>query len=232
MTAASPGVIALFLPNQHYPSDEDYIAALADAMKAEYDAIHAARDSSSSSTAPTSPMGWPIVECARASPIDEFRQIVPATSRPSNHATRDIPPDGMRMHLCWGNYEGPHHHDIALRRLLDIVLAARPAGFLFEGANPRHEHEWVVFEEVELPEGKMLIPGVLDSTTNYIEHPELVAQRIEPLRRHRGPRERDGRQRLRLRHLRAGAAGRPEDHVGQARGDGRGRPPRLRAPVG
>ena len=85
------------------------------------------------------------------------------------------------MHMCWGNYEGPHHHDVDLRRLVDIVIAARPLGFLFEGANPRHDHEWVVFDEIDIPDGKVLIPGVLDSTNNYIEHPELVAQRIERL---------------------------------------------------
>ncbi len=85
------------------------------------------------------------------------------------------------MHMCWGNYEGPHHHDVDLRKLVDIVIAARPLGFLFEGANPRHDHEWVLFGEIDIPDGKVLIPGVLDSTNNYIEHPELVAQRIERL---------------------------------------------------
>ncbi|HEY2441479.1 MAG TPA: methionine synthase, partial [Solirubrobacteraceae bacterium] len=95
-----------------------------------------------------------------------------------NEATRDIPPEDMRMHLCWGNYEGPHHHDVPLRDIIDIVFEARPAAISFEGANPRHEHEWTVFQDVTLPDDKVLIPGVLDSTTNYVEHPELVAQRI------------------------------------------------------
>jgi 5-methyltetrahydropteroyltriglutamate--homocysteine methyltransferase len=104
-----------------------------------------------------------------------------------NHATRDIPPEDMRMHLCWGNYEGPHHHDVALRDIIDIVFEARPAAISFEAANPRHEHEWTVFEDVKLPEGKVLIPGVLDSTTNYIEHPDLVAQRLVRYGRLVGP---------------------------------------------
>jgi len=95
-----------------------------------------------------------------------------------DHATRDIASDRLRMHLCWGNYEGPHHHDLPLVDIIDLVLAARPAGVSFEGANPRHEHEWAIFADGRLPDGTVLIPGVLDSTTNYIEHPELVAQRI------------------------------------------------------
>ncbi len=108
----------------------------------------------------------------------------------------------MRMHLCWGNYEGPHHHDVALADILDIVFEARPAAVSFEAANPRHEHEWQLFETSKLPDGKVLIPGVLDSTTNYIEHPELVAQRIVRYARLVGPRERDRGQRLRLRDVR------------------------------
>jgi 5-methyltetrahydropteroyltriglutamate--homocysteine methyltransferase len=95
-----------------------------------------------------------------------------------DYATRDIPGEAMRLHLCWGNYEGPHHTDIPLADIIDLVLQARPMAVSFEGANPRHEHEWQIFEEVKLPDGKILVPGVLDSTTNYIEHPELVSQRI------------------------------------------------------
>jgi 5-methyltetrahydropteroyltriglutamate--homocysteine methyltransferase len=96
-----------------------------------------------------------------------------------NHAVRDIPPDRLRLHLCWGNYEGPHHRDVPLQKIIAEVLEARPVAVSFEGANPRHEHEWKVFEEIRLPQGKVIIPGVLDSTTNFIEHPELVAQRLE-----------------------------------------------------
>jgi len=104
-----------------------------------------------------------------------------------NHALRDVPADRVRVHLCWGNYEGPHHLDIELRKIFDDVIRLKPTTLLFEAANPRHEHEWTVFEDVKLPEGKVLIPGVLDSTTNYIEHPELIAQRLVRYGRLVGP---------------------------------------------
>ena len=172
MTAASPGVISRFLENQYYPSHEAYLAALVDAMKVEYDTIYQA--------------GFILqLDCPD---LTGGRNIKGTQSGLSylelhvealNHALRDIPADRMRLHLCWGNYEGPHHKDTPLRDILNIVLQARPAGLSFEAANPRHDHEWKVFEEVKLPEGKVLIPGVIDSTTNFIEHPELVAQRIE-----------------------------------------------------
>jgi 5-methyltetrahydropteroyltriglutamate--homocysteine methyltransferase len=109
--------------------------------------------------------------------LDGFRRRVKANVEAINDATRDIPPDAMRMHLCWGNYEGPHHHDVALGDIIDVAFEARLAAVLCEAANSRHNHEWTVFEDVKLPEGKVLIPGVLDSTTNFIEHTELVAQR-------------------------------------------------------
>ena len=95
-----------------------------------------------------------------------------------NHAVRNIPPDRMRLHLCWGNYEGPHHLDVPLENIIADVFTARPIGLSFEAANPRHEHEWAIFEDIKLPDSKVLIPGVLDTTTNYIEHPQLVAQRL------------------------------------------------------
>ena len=174
MTAASPGVIAVFLANRHYRSHEEYLFALADAMKAEYDLIHGAGF--------VLQVDCPDLAMARHTwgdrTIDEFRERIRHHVEAINHATRDIPPEHMRLHLCWGNYNGPHRHDVALREIIDIALLARPAAISFEAANPRHEHEWTVFEEVELPDGKILIPGVLDSTTNYVEHPELVAQRI------------------------------------------------------
>ena len=174
MTAASPGVIAVFLQNQYYASHEEYIAALADVMKAEYDEIHRA--------GLVLQLDCPDLAMTRhMSPdesLEEFRRRAKLHVEAINHATRDIPGDDMRLHLCWGNYEGPHHHDMPLRDIIDIVLEARPAAISFEAANPRHEHEFVVFDDVKLPEGKVLIPGVLDSTTNYIEHPQLVAQRI------------------------------------------------------
>jgi 5-methyltetrahydropteroyltriglutamate--homocysteine methyltransferase len=175
MTAASPGVIEMFMPNRYYPGTEDYISALADAMKTEYDAIHQA-GFVLQVDCPDLAIGW------NTSPeeltLSDFRRTVAQRLAALDHATRDIPADRLRLHLCWGNYEGPHVADIPLADIIDLVLAARPAAVSFEGANPRHEHEWAVFEDVKLPDGKAIIPGVLDSTTNYVEHPELIAQRI------------------------------------------------------
>ena len=111
--------------------------------------------------------------------LEEFRRQAALNVEALNYAVSDIPPDQLRMHLCWGNYEGPHHRDVGLREIIDIVLRARPSAISLEACNPRHAHEWRVFEDVKLPEGKLLIPGVIDSTNNYIEHPDLVAQRIE-----------------------------------------------------
>ncbi|WP_187369596.1 cobalamin-independent methionine synthase II family protein [Fodinicola acaciae] len=173
MTAASPGVVAHFLPNRYYETDEAYLWALADAMKVEYDEIHAA--------------GLDLqLDCPDLTAWHRFRDDLPAFHRRLatrleviGYATRDIPPDRLRLHLCWGNYEAPHTRDIPLAEILRPVLDARPAAISFEAANPRHAHEWTVFEDVELPEDKMILPGVLDSTTNYVEHPELVAQRLE-----------------------------------------------------
>jgi 5-methyltetrahydropteroyltriglutamate--homocysteine methyltransferase len=182
MSAASPGVIAVFLQNQHYPSHEEYVFALAEAMKAEYEEIHRAGI--------VLQLDCPDLAMTRHmtdESLEDFRARARVNVEAINRATEDIPPDEMRMHLCWGNYEGPHHHDVALRDILDIVFEARPAAISFEAANPRHEHEWTVFEDVALPEGKVLIPGVLDSTTNYIEHPELVAQRLVRYGRLVGP---------------------------------------------
>jgi 5-methyltetrahydropteroyltriglutamate--homocysteine methyltransferase len=174
MTAASPGVIEMFMANRYYPTTEEYLFALADAMKQEYDAIYRA-GLVLQLDCPDLACEWSIgPEVTTA----EFRQVVAKRLEAIDHATRDIPPDRLRLHLCWGNYEGPHQTDVPLADIIDLVLAARPSAVSFEGANPRHEHEWKVFEEVKLPEGKVIIPGVLDSTTNYIEHPELVAQRI------------------------------------------------------
>jgi len=178
MSAASPGIIALYMPdNQHYASTEEYIFALAEAMKEEYDAIVAA-GLILQLDCPDLPAADDSLDGAPAADVAEFRRQVAMRLAAVDHATRDIPPDRMRMHLCWGNGEGPHHTDVPLARFIDLVLAARPGAVSFEGANPRHEHEWAVFEDVKLPEGKVIIPGVLDSTTNFIEHPELVAQRL------------------------------------------------------
>ena len=175
ISAASPGVIAHFLPNQHYPSRDAYLARLVDVMKEEYDAIHRAGF--------VLQVDCPDLAMARHLAFHElgnaeFVKIAEANVEALNHALRDIPPDRMRLHLCWGNYEGPHHRDIPLREILQVALRARPQALSFEGANPRHEHEWVVFREMRLPDDRIIVPGVLDSTTNFIEHPELVAQRI------------------------------------------------------
>jgi 5-methyltetrahydropteroyltriglutamate--homocysteine methyltransferase len=173
MTAASPGVISVFLQNQYYPSHEEYIGALAEVMKAEYDEIHQA--------GLVLQLDCPDLAMTRHmsnESLEEFRRRSRLHVEAINHATRDIPAEAMRLHLCWGNYEGPHHHDVPIRDIIDVVLEARPAAISFEAANPRHAHEWKVFEDVRLPDGKALIPGVIDSTTNYIEHPELVAQRL------------------------------------------------------
>jgi 5-methyltetrahydropteroyltriglutamate--homocysteine methyltransferase len=175
MTAASPGVIAHFLRNEHYPSRDAYLARLVDVMKEEYDAIHRAGfvlQIDCPDLAMGRHLAFPDLSNA------EFLKIAEANVEALNHALRDIPADRLRLHLCWGNYEGPHHRDIPLREILRVALKARPQALSFEGANPRHEHEWIVFREVRLPDDRVIIPGVLDSTTNFIEHPELVAQRL------------------------------------------------------
>ena len=175
MTAASPGVIALFLGNEHYPTHEAYVGRLAELMKDEYEAIVEA-GFLLQLDCPDFAMGRHMKFAHLTD--QEFFRIADASLEALNHATQNIPPDRMRLHLCWGNYEGPHHRDIALSSVLPVALRARPQAISFEGANPRHEHEWAVFQEVKLPEDKIIIPGIVDSTTNFIEHPQLVAQRI------------------------------------------------------
>jgi 5-methyltetrahydropteroyltriglutamate--homocysteine methyltransferase len=175
LTAASPGVVSLFFRNDYYPSHEAYLFAIADAMRPEYETV-AKAGFVLQVDCPDLAMGRHI-QYARL-PLDEFRKMARLHVEALNHALANIPPDQVRLHLCWGNYEGPHHYDVPLADVIDVVFAARPTGISFEGANPRHAHEWKVFERVKLPEGKVIIPGVLDSTTNFVEHPELVAERI------------------------------------------------------
>jgi 5-methyltetrahydropteroyltriglutamate--homocysteine methyltransferase len=175
MTAASPGVIALFLSNSYYPNREAYLAAIADAMREEYAAIVDA-GFVLQVDCPDLAMGRHI-QFAEAS-LEDFRRQAALNVEALNHALDGLPTERLRMHLCWGNYEGPHHRDVALRDIIDIVLSARPSMISLEAANPRHAHEWRVFEDVRLPSGKVLIPGVVDSTNNYVEHPELIAQRL------------------------------------------------------
>ena len=175
INAASPGVIALFLGNSHYGSHEAYIWALAEAMKTEYDLITGA-GIVLQIDAPDLAMGRHIQ--FGADDFATFRRAAEIHVEALNHATRDCPPESMRLHLCWGNYEGPHHHDVPLADMIDLVFKARPRAISFEGANPRHEHEWKVWRDAGVPEDKVLIPGVINSTSNYIEHPELVADRL------------------------------------------------------
>jgi 5-methyltetrahydropteroyltriglutamate--homocysteine methyltransferase len=175
LSAASPGVISLFLKNDYYPNHDAYLEALANAMKVEYNAIHQA-GFLLQVDCPDLAMGRHI-QFADAS-LADFRKNAELHIEALNHALSDIPPERIRLHLCWGNYEGPHHRDVPLQDIIDIVLKARPVAISFEAANPRHAHEWKVFRDFTLPPEKILIPGVLDSTTNYIEHPELVAERI------------------------------------------------------
>ena len=175
MTAASPGVISLFLGNTYYPSREAYLYAIADAMKYEYKAI-ADAGFVLQLDCPDLAMGHHIGFADLG--LEEFRKMVQLHVEVLNHAVADIPSEQLRMHLCWGNYPGPHEMDVPLKDIIDVVLSARPSAISFEGANPRHAHEWKIFEKVKLPEGKVIIPGVIDSTTNFVEHPELVAERL------------------------------------------------------
>jgi 5-methyltetrahydropteroyltriglutamate--homocysteine methyltransferase len=176
MNASSPGIMAHYMPNKFYPSQEAYLYALGDAMKQEYDAI-----TTSGLLLQIDCPDLALGRHFRAKPMDvaEFRKEIALHVEVLNHALRDIPADRMRLHLCWGNYESPHHHDIDLHEIFDIVIKARPMALLLEAANPRHSHEWSLFKETRLPEDKVIVPGVIDTCTNYIEHPEVVAQRIE-----------------------------------------------------
>lgn len=175
LTAASPGLISLFFRNDHYPSHEAYLAAIAEAMRPEYAAVVAA-GFVLQLDCPDLAMGRHIQFADL--PLAEFRRMARLHVEALNHAVADLPADRLRLHLCWGNYEGPHHCDVPLGDIIDIVFAARPTAISFEAANPRHAHEWALFERIKLPEGKILIPGVLESKSNFIEHPELIAQRI------------------------------------------------------
>jgi 5-methyltetrahydropteroyltriglutamate--homocysteine methyltransferase len=175
MNAASPGVVAIFQKNEYYPNDDDYIIAVAEALQGEYEAIVEAGfflqvDS------PDLAMGRHLAFAHLTD--EEFLKVVERNVAALNHALRNIPADRLRMHLCWGNYPGPHHHDIPLEKIAGRVLEAKPRYILLEGANPRHGHEWAVFEDIALPEDKVLVPGVIDSTSNYIEHPKLVCERL------------------------------------------------------
>jgi 5-methyltetrahydropteroyltriglutamate--homocysteine methyltransferase len=175
ISAASPGVISLFFRNDYYSSEDVYLDAIAAAMRFEYEAIVAA-GFDLQIDCPDLAMGRHIQYANLDLP--EFRKRAIKHVEALNHALVNIPAERVRMHVCWGNYEGPHHYDVPLADIIDIIFSARPASISFEAANPRHAHEWAVFETVKLPEGKVLIPGVIESKSNFIEHPELIANRI------------------------------------------------------
>jgi 5-methyltetrahydropteroyltriglutamate--homocysteine methyltransferase len=175
LSAASPGLVSLFFHNGHYPSHEAYLHAIAEAMRHEYETVVAA-GFILQLDCPDLAMGRHIQHADLS--LAEFRKAAQLHIEALNHALANIPAERARIHLCWGNYEGPHHCDVPLADIIDVVFLAKPAGLSFEAANPRHAHEWKVFETVKLPDGKVLIPGVIESKTNFIEHPELIAQRI------------------------------------------------------
>jgi 5-methyltetrahydropteroyltriglutamate--homocysteine methyltransferase len=175
LNAASPGVIALFFRNDYYATREEYVYAIAEAMRVEYEAVTNA-GLLLQIDCPDLAMGRHIQFADRS--LDAFRDEARLNIEALNHATANIDPERLRMHVCWGNYEGPHHCDVPFKDIVDLVFTARPNAIAFEAANPRHAHEWRIFEDVKLPDGKVLIPGVLESKANFIEHPELIAQRI------------------------------------------------------
>jgi len=175
MTAPSPGILTRFVVDTYYQDEDAYVDALAAAMRTEYEAVVGA--------------GFLLqIDCPdlgscrhnqyRHLSDAQFRRIAQRNIAALNAATAGLPPDRMRLHICWGNYEGPHTHDIALADIIDIALQARPQGLSIEAANPRHEHEWEDLAAIRIPDDKVLIPGVIDSTTNFVEHPRLIAQRI------------------------------------------------------
>ena len=178
MNAASPGVISLFLQNDYYPSREKYLEALAEAMKQEYDAIVA--------EGLVLQLDCPDLALSRHMLFndlsdEDFIKIANLHVEALNHALRDIPSEKIRVHICWGNYEGPHVCDIPMSKMFDTLMATKAGYVLFETSNPRHGHEWTVFKDrkADIPDDKILVPGVVDTTTNFVEHPDLVAQRLE-----------------------------------------------------
>jgi len=175
MTSPSPGQIARYLKNRYYKTDEEYIFALADVMRREYKAIVEAGlilQLDCPDLAMLRHMVYPDL------PLADYRKIIVTNVAALNHAVRDLSPERMRMHVCWGSTVAPHHTDVEFKDIVDIVLSGRPHAVSFPAANGRHQHEWKIWRDVKLPEGKMIIPGVIDSTVNTVEHPEVVADRI------------------------------------------------------
>jgi 5-methyltetrahydropteroyltriglutamate--homocysteine methyltransferase len=174
LPAVAPGTIEHWLRNEHYGSDEAYLAAIADAMKPEYEAIVAAGFLLQIDD-PDLADAWQIHP--RMS-VAEYRKFAALRIEALNHALRDIAPERVRFHVCWGSYHGPHKYDLPLRDFVDLILAVRAQGYSIEASNPRHDHEWRVWEDARLPDGKILIPGVVGHASDFVEHPELVAERV------------------------------------------------------
>ena len=183
-SAASPGIVSIFFGNEHYKSDEEYVFAIAEAMRHEYEAI-VASGAKVQLDCPDMAMGRHMTYAEMDLP--EFRKRLAMNIEALNHAVRNIAAEDMRMHLCWGNYPGPHHCDVPMADIIDLVWKAKPQTILFEAANPRHAHEWTFFEDAKVPDDKILCPGVIEPQSNYIEHPEVVAQRIERYAKVVGP---------------------------------------------
>ena len=226
MTAASPGVVSLFFHNDYYPSESAYLAAIADAMKPEYEAI-VAGGFDLQIDCPDLAMGRHI-QYANLE-LSEFRKRAAEHVEALNGALANIPPERIRMHLCWGNYEGPHHCDVPLADIVDIVLSARPAMLSLEAANPRHAHEWAVFERVKLPAGKVLIPGVIEFEVKLYRAPGSDCEPHRQLCETGRPRECDCGQRLRLRNLGRPGRRRSGHRLGETGVAGGGRSPRKPA---
>ncbi len=172
MSAASPGVVSVFIPDQHYHNHANYVGAIAEAMRPEYRAIVDAGIVLQVDCPDLAMVG------SRYPSLEEFRTFASTNVEALNHALQGLPPERVRVHICWGNYEGPHNHDVDLKDMIDIVLRANAAGLSVEACNPRHAHEWRVFEDTPLPDGRYVLPGVIDSTNNFVEHPDLVAERL------------------------------------------------------
>ena len=224
MSAASPGVISLFFRNEHYKDHETYLFAIADAMRHEYETV-AKAGFVLQIDCPDLAMGRHI----QYADLDlaEFRKRAGMHIAALNHALANIPPEQLRMHLCWGNYEGPHHCDVPMADIIDVVFTARPSALSFEAANPRHGHEWAVFERVKLPAGKILIPGVIEFEVELHRASRTDRAADRPLCAAGRPRERHGRLGLRLWHLGRPGGRRPRCGVGEVCGDGRRRAHRV-----
>ena len=208
----TPGTIEHWMGNEYYKTDEEFVFAIADAMHEEYKAIVDAGFQLQIDD-PDLPDGW---NCLPKMSTGEYRKYARMRVDALNHALRDIPKEKVRLHVCWGSFHGPHHDDIPLTDIADLIFGVKAGSYSIEASNPCHEHEWRVFEKVKLPKGATLVPGVIGHCTDFIEHPDLVAERLVRYANLVGPRERARRHRLRHRH-----AGRPRLHLlGQVRGDG------------